>query len=302
MLILSNDMKGVTETKRFILSTFKMKDLGQVYTILGIKVRQHGEGFALSQSHYIEKILKKFSHLNIKKENTPIDPSIKLVSNEGRAGAQLEYASIIGSLMYVAQCTRLEISFAVSKLSRLTSNPSVEHWKAIGRVFGYLNKTKELSLQYSKFPAILEGYTYASWISSIGDNKSTTGWVFTLGGGAISYGSKKQTCITHSTMKYEFIALAAIRKEAEWLRDLLLEISFISEHIFAISIHYDSQTTLARAYNGVYNGKSRHISLRHEYVRQLIQSALLQKRSNLTHIYNSIEKELWYCPKKIGAA
>ncbi|KAL6312584.1 hypothetical protein AAG906_005984 [Vitis piasezkii] len=146
------------------------------------------------------------------------------------------------------RCTRAEISFAVSKLSRFTSNPSVEHWKAIGRVLGYLKNTKELSLQYSKFPAIIEGYSDASWISSVGDNLSTTGWVFTLGGGAVSWGSKKQTCISHSTMEAEFIALAATGKEA---------------------------TTLARASDGVYNGKSRHISIRHEYVRQLIQNGII---------------------------
>lgn len=64
-------------------------------------------------------------------------------------------------------------------------------------------------------------------------------------------------------MEPEFITLATIGTEVEWLRDLLLEILFILEHMFAISIHCDSQTTLACAYNGVYNGKSRHINLRH---------------------------------------
>ena len=89
------------------------------------------------------------------------------MKNDGRAIAQLEYASAIGSLMYATQCIRPDIAFAVSKLSRFTSNPSVDHWKAIGRVFGYLKKTKNLGLYYSKFPAILEGYTDASWISSL---------------------------------------------------------------------------------------------------------------------------------------
>ncbi|WJZ94339.1 hypothetical protein VitviT2T_013211 [Vitis vinifera] len=155
----------------------------------------------------------------------------------------------------------------VSKLSRFISNPSVEHWKAIGRVLGYLKNTKELSLQYSKFPAILEGYSDASWISSVGDNLSTTGWVFTLGGGAVSWGSKKQTCISHSTMEAELIALAATGKEAEWLRDLMMDIPFTANNVSTVLIHCDSQATLARAYSGVYNGKSRHISIRHEYVR-----------------------------------
>ena len=98
--------------------------------------------------------------------------------------------------MYAMQCTRPDIAYAVSKLSRFTSNPSVEHQKAIGRVLGYLKATKDLGLFYSEFPAVLEGYTDASWISSAGDNKSTTGWVFTLGGAAVSQGFKKQTYIT----------------------------------------------------------------------------------------------------------
>ena len=275
MLIVSNDMKGITETKRFLSSIFKMKDLGEVDTILGIKVKKNSGGYALSQAHYIEKVINKFSHLKIKEANTPFDSSLKLEKNDGRAVAQLEYASAIGSLMYAAQCTRADISFAVGKLSRFTSNPSMDHWKAIGRVLGYLKRTKELSLQYSKFPEILEGYTDASWISSMGDNLSTSGWVFMLGGGAVSWGSKKQTCITHSTMEAEFVALAATGKEAEWLRDLMLDIPFTAGKVSTISIHCDSQATLARAYSRVYNGKSRHISLRHEYVRQLIQDGII---------------------------
>ena len=127
--------------------------------------------------------------------------------------AQLEYASALGSLMYAAHCTRVDIAYAVSKLSRFTSNPSIKHWKAIERIFRYLKGTKEYSLHYTNFPKILEGYSDANWISGIGDNLSTTGSMFTLAGGAISWGSKKQTCISHSTMEAEFIALAATNKE-----------------------------------------------------------------------------------------
>ena len=151
--------------------------------------------------------------------------------------AQLEYASGIGYLMYLIQCTRPNITFAVSKLSRFSSNSSVEHWKAIGRVFGYLMKTKDLGLHYSIFLTILEEYIGASWISSVGDNKSTTGWVFTLAGGIISWKSKKQTCITHSTVESEFVALTSARQEAEWLRDPLIEISLASKNVSKLSIY-----------------------------------------------------------------
>lgn len=232
-------------------------------------------GFALCQSHYVEKVLNKFSHLNIKEANTPFDVSFKLTENTGRTIAQVEYASAIRSLMYAMHCTRPDIVFAVCKLSRYTSNPSVKHWKAIARVLRYLKRTKNLELFYSNFSAVLEGYTDASWITSASDNKSTSGWVFTLRGGAVSWASKKQTCITHSTMESEFIALAAACKEAEWLRNLLLDIELWPQPMPAISVHCDSQATMSRALSKVYNGKSRHISLRHDYIRQLIYDGII---------------------------
>ena len=132
-----------------------------------------------------------------------------------------------------------------------------------------------MGLFYNNFPAVLEGYTDASRITSANDNKSTSGWVFTLAGGAVSWASKKQTCITHSTMESEFVALAAASKEAEWLRNLLLDIELWPQPMPAISLHCDSQATMSKALNKIYNGKSRHISLRHEFVRQLISEGII---------------------------
>ena len=105
--------------------------------------------------------------------------------------------------MHAMHCTRPNIAFAVNRLSRYTSNPSAEHWKAIVRVFGYLKKTKDLELYYFGYSAMLEGYSDANWVTSVGDNKSTSDWIFTLGGGAISWASKKQSFISHSTMESE---------------------------------------------------------------------------------------------------
>ncbi|XP_072058025.1 secreted RxLR effector protein 161-like [Arachis hypogaea] len=105
----------------------------------------------------------------------------------GRPIAQLEYASAIGSLMYAMHYTRPDIAFAVCKLSRFTGKPSNKHWKAITRVLGYLKKIINLGLHYSDYPAVLEGYSDTSWITNLSDNKSTSGWIFTIGGGAISW-------------------------------------------------------------------------------------------------------------------
>ncbi|GJW85041.1 zinc finger, CCHC-type containing protein [Tanacetum coccineum] len=111
--------------------------------------------------------------------------------------------------------------------------------------------------------------------SNTKDNSSTSGWVFLLGGGAISWASKKQTCITGSTMESKFVALAAAGKEAEWLKNLLLEISLWSKSIAPIFIRCDSAATLAKAYSQMYNGKSRHLGVRHCIIRELITNGVI---------------------------
>ncbi|GJR28676.1 hypothetical protein Tco_1104908 [Tanacetum coccineum] len=133
----------------------------------------------------------------------------------------------------------------------------------------------DYSLTYTSYPLVLEGYTDASWISNTKDNSFTSDWVFLLGGGAIFWASKKQTCITSSTMEYEFVASAAAGKEAEWLRNLIFKISLWSKPITPISIYCDSATTLAKAYSQMYNGKSRHLGVRHNMIRMLIMNGVV---------------------------
>nr|GEV92491.1 tetratricopeptide-like helical domain-containing protein [Tanacetum cinerariifolium] len=126
----------------------------------------------------------------------------------------LEYSRAIGCLMYAMTSTRPDIAYVVGRLSRFTSNTSRQHWKAITRVFKYLRGTKDYGLSYVGYPSVLEG--------------------------AISWAFKKQTCITGSTMEYEFVALVAAGKEAEWLRNLINEIPIWPKPIALISIRCDS--------------------------------------------------------------
>ena len=130
-------------------------------------------------------------------------------------------------------------------------------------------------MYYRGDPSILEGYSDATWASNKEDNSSTSGWVFMFGGGAISWASKKQTCVADSTMCSEFIALASASKEAEWLRNLMNEIPLLVKPISPLAIHSDSDSALKRAYSQTYNGKSRPIALRHSLVHDLIKGRVI---------------------------
>ncbi|KAL1333162.1 hypothetical protein AAHE18_11G079700 [Arachis hypogaea] len=99
MLIIGTNLEGIRVTKEYLTSKFKMKDLNEVDTILGIKVHKNEVSFTLSQSHYIKKVLKRFDHLTIKESNISCDPNFKLEENMERLIPQLEYASVTESLI-----------------------------------------------------------------------------------------------------------------------------------------------------------------------------------------------------------
>ncbi|GKF38570.1 zinc finger, CCHC-type containing protein [Tanacetum coccineum] len=105
---------------------------------------------------------------------------------------------------------KFDDSGKVGRLSMFTSNPSRQHWHAITKVFKYLKGTMNYGLSYVGYSLVLEAYSNASWINHVEDSSSTSGWVFLFGGSAILWASKKQTCITGSTMEYEFVALLDI--------------------------------------------------------------------------------------------
>nr|GEU50326.1 hypothetical protein [Tanacetum cinerariifolium] len=182
----------------------------------------------------------RFSMKDIREAD--VIPSIRIkheISIPMDTSEKLEYSRVIVCLIYAMTYTRLDIAFVMGKLSRFTSNRGTEH------------------------------------CNNIKDNSSTSDWVFLLGGGVISWASKKQTCITSSTMEYEFVTLTAAGKEAEWLKNLFLEFPLWVKPIAPISIHCNSLATLAKAYNNMYNGKSRHLGVRHSMIRELITNGLV---------------------------
>ncbi|GKF98114.1 zinc finger, CCHC-type containing protein [Tanacetum coccineum] len=144
-----------------------MKDMGEADVILGIRIKHENKGLTITQPHYIEKILKKFNSEGCGPVSTPMEASIKLVPNMGKPVNQFEYSRAIGYLMYAMTSSRPDISYAVGKLSRFTSNPSNHHWEAITRVFRYLKKKMNYGLSYVGFPSVIEGYSDASLLASI---------------------------------------------------------------------------------------------------------------------------------------
>jgi len=126
--------------------------------------------------------------------------------------------------MYAMLCTRADIYFAIGLVSRYQSNPGLAHWQAVKRIFHYLRGTSDLVLCYQNGDLRLTGYTDVDWGGNLDESRSTSGYVFTLVGGAISWCSKKQDCIALSTMEVEYIACCLATQEVIWLRSFLQDL------------------------------------------------------------------------------
>jgi hypothetical protein len=148
--------------------------------------------------------------------------------------------------MYLASTSRPDILFAMRKLSQFTSNLEDDHWRALERVMHYLTGTMDYGIHYSGYPTVLEGYSNTNWISDDDELYATSGYVFTLGGAAILWRSCKQTIITRSTMEVELTTLDTTIMEADWFRELLMDLPIIEKLLLAILMNCDNQMVIVK--------------------------------------------------------
>jgi hypothetical protein len=225
ILIFGNNINVIEEVKGFLSSNFEMKKLREANVILNIKLLREENGrVMLLQSHYVKKVLSCFGYSDCTPISTPYDPSELLRKNHRIARDQLGYSQIIGSLMYLASATRPDISFAVSKLSRFFSNLGDDHWRALERVLRYLKGTVRYCIHYTRYPRILEDYCDVNWISDADEIYATSRYVFSLGGGVVSWKSR-------STMEAELTTLDIATVEAEWLHELFMDLPMVEKPI-----------------------------------------------------------------------
>jgi hypothetical protein len=206
MLLVGNNMDVIKEVKSQLSSKFDMKDLGVANFILGMKItRDHANmKLWLNQRKYVETILQRFNMHGSKPIKVPIPIGVKLsvdqcpkTQEEEEDMSHVLYANAVGSLMYAMVCTRSDITHAVGVLSRYMSKPGKEHWTSVKRVFRYLRGTTSYGLCYQGRPGLdrvvdIHGFVDADWAGDLDCRRSTSGYVFNLFGGAISWMSKRQ--------------------------------------------------------------------------------------------------------------
>lgn len=126
--------------------------------------------------------------------------------------------------MYIVLGTRGDIAYAVSVASRYLTNPEPQHMKLVRRILRYLKGTKSIRLTYKGHLEMPKGFTDAGWAGCHDTRRSTAGYMFNIGSGAISWQSKRQSVVALSTCEAEFMGQTQATKEAVWSRWLLSEL------------------------------------------------------------------------------
>ena len=207
---------------------------------------------------------------------TPMDSKIKLGPNPKIATTEQIrwFQSAIGSLLYLALATRVDIAYAVIKLSRFTSNPSTQHTTAIKRVFRYLRATISYGITYSiQNNHYISGFCDSDYAGDITTAKSTSGYIFLLAGGPISWKSKLQSIVAQSTTEAEYIAINAASKEAVYIAEILKELGYYKQEKFPL--YTDNNGALLLAHNPVFHERSKHIAVKYHYIRELIYKGII---------------------------
>ncbi|KAJ9537718.1 hypothetical protein OSB04_030451 [Centaurea solstitialis] len=281
ILLIGNDVPTLQSVKEWLSKCFQMKDLGEAAYILGIKIYRNRSKrlIGLSQSTYIDKVLKRFRMDESKKGFIPMQHGIVLsktqcpVSSEDQDRMKsVPYASAIGSIMYAMLCTRPDVAYSVSVTSRYQQNPGEPHWVAVKNILKYLRRTKEMFLVFggSEDEISVTGYSDASFQTDRDDFRSQSGYVFTLNGGAISWKSSKQDTIADSTTEAEYIAACDAAKEAVWLRNFLSDLRVVASISRPIDIFCDNSGAVAQAKEPREHHKSRHVLRKYHLIREII--------------------------------
>jgi hypothetical protein len=284
LLLASDNLNELNKVKAELQTCFDMEDMGEASYALGIKISRDraARTLTISQGAYILDVLTRFDMQDSRPVSTPMEAKLKLepatAATELDATGKTRYQSAVGALLHAARATRPDISFAVTALSQFCKGPTEAHWQAVKRVFRYLRGTVDHGLTYKgtgspREPPVLHGYCDSDYAEDETDRRSVTGYTFILSGAAISWASRKQPTVAHSSTEAEYMAASDAAKEAVWWRLFLSCLGYPMDD--ATSILSDNQGSIALSKNPEGHRRVKHIGVRHHYIREQVAKGAL---------------------------
>ena len=247
---------------------FSMKDLGELHHFLGMQVQRTSCGLFLSQHQYMLDILDRAGMADCKPCSTPVDINLKLSADGNPIADPTDFRSLAGALQYLT-FTRPDIAYAVQQVCLHMHDPREPHLAALKRILRYVRGTLELGLHIRASSQLdLVVYSDADWAGCPDTRKSTSGYAVFLGDTLISWSSKRQNTVSHSSAEAEYRAVANAVAEASWLRQLLSELHTPLRH--ATLVYCDNISTVYMSSNPVQHQRTKHIEIDLHFVRERV--------------------------------
>ena len=270
LLCAGNNLPDIERVFTLISSVLDARNVGSgsYFLHMAISRNRPARTLFLSQERYTLEIIAKFNMDTAHPRAIPLSVSSKLTRYGDEQCDKAWYGALIGSLLYLAVCTRPDIAHAVGVLARYMSAPLKEHWEAGKGVLRYLRGTANYGLKFSK-ASTLRGYCDADYAGDIDTRRSTAGFIFILNDGAIAWGSKLQPTVAASTTEAEYMAAGVAVKEGLWIRKLLadLDIGMPGE---PINIYCDNQGAIKLLKHPIASMRSKHIDVIHHFARERV--------------------------------
>lgn len=199
---------------------------------------------------------------------------------EDEDAGDVPFREVVGSLMWIANQTRPDISNAVRAVARHSHEPKKSHWKAAQKILNYLLETAHLALKFDK--EVTDGvgtlvYVDADFASKATDRRSVSGALVLVAGCPVAWFSRTQKCVTLSTSEAEYVAMGDGVKEALFVNGVL-KFLMPSKKIDQIEVLEDNEGAIALAENPLSSGNSKHIDIRHHFLRGLTEDGVLAIR------------------------
>lgn len=279
----SNDDEEMRRRKDEIGKVWEIKDVGENEYFLGMRVQQDLKlgTIRLTQRPYWEHVVNRFGLEHITPRNTPLPAGIILDSNmspktesEKKMMNDKPYRSVLGSVMWGQLATRPDLSFSVSMLARFQADPGIEHWNALMHVIGYIKNTIDYGLTYSRDAELSpHAFVDADYGGCRDTRRSTSGFVFMMAGGPVTWSSKRQATVALSTVEAEYVAMSRCAQQMVWIHSWLNEVQV--EYSVPGLLKGDNRGAIALTKNTKDHGKVKHIDIRHHYIRELLQSGAI---------------------------
>jgi hypothetical protein len=215
--------------------------------------------------------------------------------NEVSAEISKEYASAVGRIMYSMVCLRPDISFIAGMLGRYQQNPSWIHWQAVKKVLRYLRRTRDFMLVYKRSDTLeVVGYSDSDLAGDRDDRKSTSGYVFMVAQGAVSWKNGKQGQNASSTMEAEYIACHTAAKHAIWLKQFISELKIVDSIHRPLVIFCDNQAAVKYVKNDYITNENKHIDLKYHCVIDYVKREIIDilHKSTTENIADPLTKGL----------